>query len=134
MFPSFRYLFFVVVIMVSFAACQNASPRYPLDTLQGNWLRISSTDTRSDSMLVYVNNDSAKVLFAPITSDFVIGQKKWASLKAIVESGDFELYDLSGDGRSWKATITMNSDSSLELKNLDYPNAPGGEQSWIKIP
>lgn len=120
--------------MVSFAACQNASPRYSLDILQGNWLRISSTDTRSDSMFVHIDNDSAKVLFAPISSDFVIGQKKWDGLTAIVEGGDFELSDLSGDGKTWQAAITMNNDSSLELKSLDYPNAPGGEQSWIKIP
>lgn len=132
MISNLRHLFFVFCIGIS--ACQTPAPKYQLDILQGNWLRISSTDPRSDSLLINVQNDSAKVLFAPNTSDFTIGQKKWSNLSPIVENGDFELYDLSGDGRSWKAAITMNSDSTLELKNLSYPNAPGAWQSWIKIP
>jgi len=115
-------------------ACGKPSPKYDKMVLKGNWLRINSSDARSDSMTVYIAiGDSAIVTFAPPNSSFALGERKWRSITAVAESGDFQFLDLSGDGNLWKAFIIMESETELKIKSVEYPNAPGGEQTWIKL-
>ncbi|CAA6828707.1 MAG: Unknown protein [uncultured Aureispira sp.] len=115
-------------------ACAKPSPKYDKEVLEGDWLRTSSSDARSDSMIVHVGiGNAAAVLFAPPNSNFSLQQLKWQKIRAVAESGDFQLLDLSADGNLWKAFILMKSETELEIINADYPNAPGGVQKWIKI-
>lgn len=122
------------ICCLAFTACQTETPFYQLETLQGRWQRTQSTDSHSDSLIVVVTKDSAVIDSVPIVSNFVVGQKKWINIIPIATDGHFELYDLSKDGNRWKAIITMNSKTLLKIKNKDYPNAPGSEQTWVKIP
>lgn len=115
-------------------ACGQPSPNYGKEILQGNWLRINSSDARSDSMRVHIaTGDSAIVTFAPPNSNFSAQQLKWRSITPVVESGDFQFLDLSADGNLWKAFIIMESEVELRIISAEHPNAPGGEQEWIKL-
>lgn len=115
-------------------ACQKASPKYDKAILVGNWLRISSSDARSDSMTVMVTSgDDAVVTYVPTSSNFVLQQSKWKNINPVVESGDFQFLDLSADGNLWSAFITIESETELTIKSAKYPNAPGGVQTWVKF-
>jgi hypothetical protein len=115
-------------------ACGKPDPNYKKTVLKGNWLRINSSDARSDSMTVYIENgDSAIVTFVPFSSNFSLQQQKWRSITAVAESGDFEFLDLSADSNLWKAFIIMESETELRIKSADHPNAPGGTQTWVKF-
>ncbi len=115
-------------------ACGKPSPNYDKKVLQGNWLRIESSDARSDSMTVHVAwRDSAVVTFVPQNSNFSLQQLKWKSVTAVAEFGDFQFLDLSADSNYWKAFITMKSETELEINNAEHPNAPGGKQKWVKF-
>lgn len=118
-------------------ACRVDTPAYKLDVLQGRWRRISSTDIRSDSLLIEVDNDSAVIVYAPASSNFAAGQIKWRSLNAIASVGDFSVSDLSADSSRWGATIYMDENGdqapiSFTIISNNYPNAPGGSQYWEK--
>lgn len=120
-------------LMTTFSRCEVPQPRYSLDLLQGAWLRVSSSDPRSDSMVVEIRNDSAVIIQLPSTSNFILGQTKWRSIKAIAGFGDFEFLDLSADSNSYTTFITIDidgQDTLLDLTNRDYPAAPGGRQLW----
>ena len=71
-----RWIFGIVLslFLSGFGACSTSSPRYEVAVLQGNWLRIESTDTRSDSMIVTVQNDSAIIVSVPDSSNFEVVQ------------------------------------------------------------
>jgi hypothetical protein len=115
-------------------ACGKASPNYDKEVLEGDWIRISSSDARSDSMVVHVGTDnSAVVVFAPFSSNFFLQQLKWQNITPVAEFGDFQLLDMSADSNLWKAFIIMKSEMELEIINAEYPNAPGGGQQWIKL-
>ncbi|MBL4650217.1 MAG: hypothetical protein JKY03_10830 [Aureispira sp.] len=115
-------------------ACGKPSPNYDKEVLIGNWLRINSSDARSDSMTVYIESgDSAIVTFVPPSSNFFLKQRKWHSITAIAEFGDFQFLDLSADSNLWKAFIIMKSKTELRIKSAEYPNAPGGTQTWVKF-
>lgn len=114
-------------------ACQQASPNYEKTVLKGNWLRINSTDVRSDSMTLFIESgDSAILTSVPPNSNFSPQQLKWRNITPVAQFGDFQLLDLSADGNLWKAFITMESETRLQIKSSDFPNAPGGEQTWVK--
>lgn len=134
--PRKLLLSILALACISISACQTSSAKYKLDYLQGQWQRESSSDPRSDSMMVNVDNDAAVVLAKqlPATSDFVANQNKWTQITPIAQTdgGDFKLLDLSADGNSYEAIITLNGDGTLKLINQDFPAAPGGEQRWIK--
>jgi len=127
-------LFIFVVFCLSITACQVPEPKYTLDILQGSWLRTWSTDSRSDSMEIAIDNNIATIVFVPFGSDFVVGEKKWTGISSIADGGDFDLLDYSADTLSYNSIINMKGDSTLELVSETYPNAPGGKQLWIKLP
>lgn len=115
-------------------ACQQASPSYEKTVLKGNWLRINSTDIRSDSMTLHIiSGDSAVITSVPPNSNFFPQQLKWRSITPVAEFGDFQIQDLSADGNWWKAFIIMESDTRFQVKSADFPNAPGGKQTWEKL-
>lgn len=115
-------------------ACGKPSPTYKKEVLVGNWLRISSSDARSDSMTIHIaTGDSAIVTYAPPNSGFALKQRKWQNITAVAEFRDFEFFDLSADSNVWKAFITMESETRLYLKSAEHPNAPGGTQTWVKF-
>jgi hypothetical protein len=115
-------------------ACGKPSPNYDKKVLEGNWLRINSSDARSDSMTInIVYRDSAIVTFVPSNSNFALQQLKWRNITPIAEPGDFQFLDLSADGSYWKAFITMESEVELKIISSEYPDAPGGEQKWVKF-
>lgn len=115
-------------------ACGQPSPEYEKTILKGNWLRVNSSDARSDSMTVYIaSGDSAIVTSVPPSSNFSVQELKWRNITAIVEPGDFQFLDLSADGNLWKAFILMESESELVIISAEHPNAPGGTQKWIKF-
>lgn len=138
--PSTSFSLLLSLLLLGFSACSTESPLYDLDDLQGKWLRISSNDTRSDSMILEVRNDSAVILHAPSGSNFASGQVKWRSLNPIARPGDFECTDLSANGERWPATIYVAGISAttisgeIDLSSQKFSNAPGGNQIWIKIP
>ncbi len=128
------FLLFLGLVLY-FEACQFTKPVYPLDNLQGQWLRVTSNNSRLDSMQILIQNDSAIITATPLGSSFVVGQKKWQNIISTIRNrnrGDFTLYDLSGNHNSYEATIFILSDSSFELKNITFPNAPGAVQQWVK--
>lgn len=115
-------------------ACGKESPKYDKEVLEGHWLRISSSDARSDSMIVHVGTgNTGIVVFTPFSSNFSLQELKWQSITPVAEFGDFQLLDLSADGNLWKAFIIMKSEMELEIINAEYPNVPGGGQQWIKL-
>ena len=125
-------LIFVSVLLMH---CSSTDNQYDVEFLHGNWERVSSTDTRSDSMQLHIAGDSAVVTFLPFTSDFSLHQKKWFSILAVSDNTiHFTLKDVSADDSYSAAQITVESDSSFLLENVDYPFAPGALQNWIRIP
>lgn len=128
----------LVLFLAIFAACATDSPRYDKGALAGRWLRIASTDTRSDSMVIEVRGDTAQIVWVPDSSNFEVGQLKWLKIIEVVEEGDFLCSDLSADGDRWEASILIIGKDSLpntcEVINRKYPNAPGAIQEWVRIP
>jgi len=123
-----------ILVCLIIMACKKTNPNYDKTILNGNWLRINSSDARSDSMVVYIaTGDSAIITFVPAGSNFVLQQQKWRNIRAVVESGDFQFLDLSADGDFWKAFIRMESETELKIRSSEYPNAPGGVQTWVKL-
>lgn len=125
--------FTIILFCINFVACNSPDPPYGLSTLEGRWQRVLSSDSRSDSLIIIVVGDGATIDFVPMESHFVIGQKKWTNLLPVADEGHFQLYDLSKDGNYWKAVITMINNNSFQLRNKDFPNAPGSSQKWIKL-
>ena len=127
----YRYL----IVLLWFVSCRNTTPDYSLDYIQGTWLRYESTDSREDSMVIEVIEDTAFVLSSSAQSDFPIGSVKWLSINPVArdaqnDQGDFVLQDLSGSGVFFNATLFIQNDSVFNLNSLDFPSAPGGKQSW----
>jgi len=125
-----------ILFVLSIIACRQPSPPHSLDEIQGQWLRIYSTDNRADSMQVLVEEDSAIITYVPTSSSFPLGAQKWAAITPTARDhidgvGDFVLYDLSGNLSSYEATL-FYEDDTLKLRNLTYPNAPGGHQRWVR--
>ncbi|WP_052597719.1 hypothetical protein [Aureispira sp. CCB-QB1] len=128
-----RY-FIGIVFCWLFMACEKATPEHGVEILVGNWLRVSSTDARSDSMTIHIaKGDSAVITSVPPNSNFRLQELKWRNITAIAESGDFQFLDLSADGTLWKAFIEVESASQLKIINAKHPNAPGGKQIWTKF-
>lgn len=128
----------LLLFLGSFAACATDSPRYDKAILEGQWLRIASTDTRSDSMVISVTGDTAVIVSVPDSSNFEVGELKWLNIRAVVEEGDFLCSDLSADGDRWEAAITLFGPDSLpttcEVVNRSFPGAPGALQEWVRLP
>ncbi|MCH2021728.1 MAG: hypothetical protein MK207_04535 [Saprospiraceae bacterium] len=127
-------LFILIIFFLGISACQVPEPEYSLDILQGTWLRVWSTDVRSDSMEISIDNNIGTIVYVPASSDFVVGTKKWTNIASIAEAGDFNLLDLSADTLSYNSIINMKSDTTLEIVSEGYQNAPGGKQLWTKLP
>lgn len=122
-------------MLLSFARCATNDALYDLDFLEGDWERINSTDSRSDSMQLRIAGDSAYLLFVPNESDFSLNQKKWFSIVINAENSiHFNLKDISADESYAAAQITITSDTSLTLENIDFPLAPGALQYWKRNP
>lgn len=113
-------------------ACRTDSLGHNVKKLEGEWRRVWSTDYRSDSMIVSLKGDSAVITYVSPNNDFMIGQVKWLGIMPVVDE-NFELYDLSVDSSLGKARMEMLSDTNFFLINLDYPDAPGGKQTWVKL-
>ncbi len=127
--------FLIFFLLFSFARCSTNNAPYGLEFLEGDWERINSTDARSDSMQLRVAGDSAYLLFVPPGSDFSLNQKKWFSITTNNENSiHFTLKDISADQSYATAQITITSDTSLTLENIDFPLAPGALQYWKKNP
>jgi hypothetical protein len=123
-----------VLCCLMILACSKSSSNYEKKELVGNWLRISSSDTRSDSMTIYIaSGDSAIVTYAPPNSGFALKERKWENITLVAEFRDFQFFDLSADGTLWKAFITMESSTVLYVKSAEHPDAPGGTQTWVKF-
>lgn len=122
--------FLLILIAFSFIRCEEDYIFYELDFLQGDWQRIESTDYRNDSMVVFVNNDSAKIVSIPNNLFFKNDQLKWTSITSISSDGNFSLEDWSSDSTFSPAIIYVINDSVIELKHTVYINAPGGFQKW----
>ena len=127
----------LAIIWLNFSACQKPQPAYDISVLEGTWRRMSSTDSRSDSLRVKVQGNTAIVTFVPTSSNFVLGETKWFDIRPTIRDGisgrgDFILQDKSGGSQTQsQATIFMHSNFALQLQNLDFPSAPGGTQEWI---
>ena len=127
-------LFFIIIF--SFYQCRETPPIYHLDDIQGDWIRINSTDYRSDSMCININENLAIIKTLPNSSTFNLGQIKWTVIESSRRDpnnsvGDFTLYDLSSDGNSYESTIRFDRDT-IRLLNLSFPNTLGGKQLWIR--
>jgi len=130
-----RLLFLGLISSMLFGACQ-VTPEYPLDILQGKWRRIGSTDPSADSMEIYIQNDSGVISYVPTTTTFTVGTVKWDNITSIAVNANFEMLDYSIDEQGIKTYLDLyiNGDTTLELENQNYRNAPGGIQTWVKIP
>ena len=124
-----------LIIVLCFSNCTSTEPRYGLDYLEGNWRRTWSTDMRSDSMEIHIQDDSAMITFVPFTSDFTVGNIKWFTIITSSDDNlDFVLNDASPDNTYSSATIKILTDSTFDLENTVHSAAPGGEQKWLRIP
>lgn len=123
---------FLLIIGLQFMAC-GVTPLFDEKDLEGNWQRVSSTDPRSDSMIVHIEGSTATITSVPMNSSFVVGSSKWIGITPVVEPGDFQFNDLGADNNYWRASIKIISETSFWVTNLDYPDAPGGKQQWIKL-
>lgn len=127
----------LLILWGSFAACGKQQPEYELSVLEGTWRRMSSTDSRSDSLRISVQGNRAVVVYVPPSTNFVVGELKWIDIKPTTREGlsgrgDFTLKDKSGGSQTTsRATIIMHSNFALQLRSLDFPDAPGGVQEWI---
>lgn len=130
--------FSLFLFLGSLGACSTESPLYTQEMLAGKWLRITSTDVRSDSMIIEVRSDSAVIIAVPDSSNFRAGQVKWLNIIPVVDPGDFICSDLSADSNRWQTSILITGKDSLpnmcEVVNRRYPSAPGAVQEWIRIP
>lgn len=126
-----------MTILVLFAACRDTQPEYDTGFLKGEWIRLASTDSRSDSMVVEVNMQQSTIKYVPATSNFQVSDTKWqmiysTSRDALTKRGDFKLSDLNGGGRVSDATIFVLDSDNIEVRSIDFPNAPGGYQLWTR--
>lgn len=126
---------FLLIVLLQFMACGGGTTLFTEEDLHGDWKRVWSTDPRSDSMVIRIEENYAIVIFAPDSSDFEQNDLKWIAISPVVEPGNFQFYDsgLGADDEYWKASIEMTSLTSFKVTSLDYPDAPGGKQKWIKL-
>lgn len=126
------------LLLGSWGACSTENPMYTQEMLAGKWLRVRSTDVRSDSMIIEVRRDSAVIIAVPDSSNFRVGQVKWLGITPVTNQGDFICADLSADSNRWQASILITGEDSLpnfcELVSRNYPKAPGAFQEWVRIP
>ncbi len=125
------------VLLFGISACAEERPTHDLSELQGDWQRISSNNPDADSMQLRVDGTSAIVLYAPLTSNFSNNELKWTNIREATGLRDFTLSDKSADNRRWEAELAVLDfvgDSILEFKltSVEYRDAPGGEQTWVR--
>lgn len=125
----------LLLIAALFCQCRQ-HPEYLLDDIQGNWIRIESTNYRSDSMQIDVVNDAGIIIGLPVSSNFILGQTKWLNISSVPRGnrsgyGDFILNDLSSNGIPYEATIFLDNDT-IFLNNISSPTALGGKQVWVR--
>ncbi len=130
---------FVLAMTISmlFGACRRPAPEYDTGFLKGEWIRLSSTDSRSDSMVVEVDMQESIIKYVPATSNFQVGNTKWRNIYTtsrdqLTKRGDFKLSDLSGSKQVSESTIFVLDANNIEVRSIDYPNAPGGYQLWTR--
>ena len=127
----------LLLLALTFIFCQcRQKPSYSLDDIGGNWFRTESTDYRSDSMILYIEGDSAKISYLPNGSNFKDDQLKWTDITPISRDAssirnDFNLLDLSSDGKRYESVIFLKDDT-ITLINYNYPFALGGIQKWVR--
>jgi len=113
-----------------FYQCSDQTPDYELEFLQDQWFRVSSTDLRSDSMIIQIIDDKAEIISIKDSSFFKLGQLKWSAIQPISGDGDYSFNDWNSDSSFSNAIINIQNDSTLEVMHQQYPNAPGGYQIW----
>ena len=118
------------VMLLFFYQCSDQTPDYELEFLQDQWFRVSSTDLRSDSMIIQIFDDNAEITFLKDSSFFKLGQLKWSAIQPISGDGDYSFNDWNSDSSFSNAIINIQNDSTLEVMHQQYPNAPGGYQIW----
>lgn len=130
-----QLLFLGLLVSMALGACQ-ITPEYPLDILQGKWRRTASSDPSADSMEIYIQNDSGVITYVPTSTTFTTGMLKWDNITSIAVNANFELLDYSINQQGIKAYlyVDINDDTTLILESQNYPKAPGGQQTWMKIP
>lgn len=99
-----------------------------LGQIDGDWIRISSSNPSSDLMKVEVTGDAGTIT-DPADSGFRIGDVKWLD---ITPSGPhtFSYLELGSDGGRYDATITLVNDDELEI--VVGHSGAGNTQSWVR--
>jgi len=125
----------LLIVSIIFCQCRQ-SPVYNISEIEGNWIRINSTDYRSDSMRINITDPESTIIGLPASSTFTLGQTKWTDIVATFRDpatrrGDFTLLDLSSDGLRYESTIFFKEDT-IFLVNLNHPAALGGRQTWVR--
>lgn len=129
-------LLFTVLITVSVSCSSdslepdNNPPQqtYPLDDLQGNWIRIGGNNPTNNGMKINVNNDAGTITDAQ-QSNFMIGDIKWKDIVG-QGSGNYTHQELGSDYNYYPAAISLGVDDTLRV---DVNNSGAGNiQKWVR--
>ncbi|MFL0354730.1 hypothetical protein [Xanthomarina sp. GH4-25] len=101
---------------------------YPLDDLQGDWIRIGGNNPVNNGMKINVNTDLGKIT-DPQQSGFMIGDIKWYNIVG-QGSGNYTHEELGSDYNYYPATIKFGVDDTLRV-NVNNSGA-GNIQKWVR--
>ncbi|GGG44440.1 hypothetical protein [Bizionia arctica] len=131
-------VFFMITLSFLITSCsidsldsnddQQQQQTYPLDDLQGNWIRIGGNNPTNNGMKLNVLDNIGEITFAA-QSEFNIGDIKWKDIEG-QSSGNYTHRELGSDYSYYAASIDFGVDDTLRV-NVNNSGA-GNIQKWVR--
>ncbi len=99
-----------------------------LDNLNGEWIRIASTNPVADGIIIDMSGTSG-IIIDKAGSGFAEGDLKWKDIKA-VDTENFTHEELGSDGAYYQATMLLKSDDTLRISVGS--SGAGNAQKWVR--
>jgi len=107
---------------------QQQQQTYPLDDLQGDWIRIGGNNPANNGLKINVLNSTGKITDAQ-QSGFMVGDVKWKDIEG-QSSGYYTHRELGSDYNYYSASIDFGTDDTLRV-NVNAGGA-GNIQKWVR--
>jgi hypothetical protein len=107
---------------------QEEQQTYPLDDIQGDWIRIGGNNPTNNGLKIKVLNNIGKITDA-VQSGFMIGDIKWKDIEG-QNSTYYTHNELGSDYNYYSASIDFGMDDTLRV-NVNAAG-PGNIQKWVR--
>ena len=134
-----KFGLFLATLIFVFISCTedslnslNENPQeqqtYPLDDIQGNWIRIGGNNPTNNGLKINVLDNVGKITDA-VQSGFMVGDIKWKDIEG--QSSTYYTHrELGSDYNYYSASIDYGVDDTLRV-NVNATGA-GNIQKWVR--